>query len=79
MGYQDHKSSYLFNHVNIIVEYHPLDDGSRSRVPPGLGAGATAPDDPAAPSGAKLTEALFLPSGVVWELLLLCRRGHVHR
>ncbi len=29
VGYQDHKASYLFNHVNIIVEYHPLDDGSR--------------------------------------------------
>ena len=30
VGYQDHKASYLFNHVNIIVEYHPLDDGSRA-------------------------------------------------
>jgi len=29
VGYQDHKASYLFNHVNVIVEYHPLDDGSR--------------------------------------------------
>ncbi|KAJ1456476.1 hypothetical protein M885DRAFT_616123 [Pelagophyceae sp. CCMP2097] len=29
VGFQDHKASYVFNHVNIIVEYHPLDDGSR--------------------------------------------------
>uniref|UniRef100_A0A7S3JWL9 Transmembrane 9 superfamily member n=1 Tax=Aureoumbra lagunensis TaxID=44058 RepID=A0A7S3JWL9_9STRA len=29
VGYQDHKATYIFNHVNIIVEYHPLDDGSR--------------------------------------------------
>mmetsp|Transcript_26201 Transcript_26201/g.104836 ORF Transcript_26201/g.104836 Transcript_26201/m.104836 type:complete len:194 (+) Transcript_26201:69-650(+) len=25
VGYQDHKASYIFNHVNIIVEYHPHD------------------------------------------------------
>jgi hypothetical protein len=29
VGYQDGNKAYLFNHVNIIVEYHPLDDGSR--------------------------------------------------
>ena len=30
VGYTDRKKvAYLFNHVNIIVEYHPLDDGSR--------------------------------------------------
>jgi transmembrane 9 superfamily protein 2/4 len=29
VGYTDKKKGYLFNHVNIIVEYHPLDDGSR--------------------------------------------------
>jgi len=23
VGYRDRKSTYLFNHVNIIVEYHP--------------------------------------------------------
>jgi len=25
VGYQDGSKSYIFNHVNIIVEYHPLD------------------------------------------------------
>jgi transmembrane 9 superfamily protein 2/4 len=29
VGYQDGSKTYIFNHVNIIVEYHPLDDGSR--------------------------------------------------
>eukprot|EP00635_Sarcinochrysidales_sp_CCMP3193_P011481 CAMPEP_0118908982 /NCGR_PEP_ID=MMETSP1166-20130328/11752_1 /TAXON_ID=1104430 /ORGANISM="Chrysoreinhardia sp, Strain CCMP3193" /LENGTH=666 /DNA_ID=CAMNT_0006848393 /DNA_START=11 /DNA_END=2011 /DNA_ORIENTATION=+ len=29
VGYHDRKATYLFNHVNVIVEYHPLDDGSR--------------------------------------------------
>eukprot|EP00616_Rhizochromulina_sp_CCMP1243_P016029 CAMPEP_0118963066 /NCGR_PEP_ID=MMETSP1173-20130426/1142_1 /TAXON_ID=1034831 /ORGANISM="Rhizochromulina marina cf, Strain CCMP1243" /LENGTH=637 /DNA_ID=CAMNT_0006911381 /DNA_START=18 /DNA_END=1931 /DNA_ORIENTATION=+ len=29
VGYFDGGKTYLFNHVNIIVEYHPLDDGSR--------------------------------------------------
>jgi len=29
VGYQDGNKAYIFNHVNIIVEYHPLDDGSR--------------------------------------------------
>jgi len=25
VGYQDGSKAYIFNHVNIIVEYHPLD------------------------------------------------------
>ena len=29
VGYQDGSKTFIFNHVNIIVEYHPLDDGSR--------------------------------------------------
>jgi len=29
VGYLEHHTAFLFNHVNIIVEYHPLDDGSR--------------------------------------------------
>ena len=29
VGYWDNGKAYIFNHVNIIVEYHPLDDGSR--------------------------------------------------
>ena len=29
VGFYEKHKAYLFNHVNIIVEYHPLDDGSR--------------------------------------------------
>merc|ERR1719183_1676850 len=29
VGYTEDTRTYLFNHVNIIVEYHPLDAGSR--------------------------------------------------
>ena len=29
VGYQEERTPYIFNHVNIIVEYHPLEDGSR--------------------------------------------------
>jgi len=29
VGYSQNGKTYIFNHVNIVVEYHPLDDGSR--------------------------------------------------
>jgi len=29
IGYKDGAKTFVFNHVNVIIEYHPLDDGSR--------------------------------------------------